>query len=208
MSGAERWLASQAGGRSSRASQDSMVYNVGMDRGNDENRSPPSAARRPSRRSTSGGHTVAWRRHFLPYIYKLFVKPETQSNDVMHHESSPGFHFRFVVNIHIGAPARTINTALRIALVMTLCNPTTHRNTDRSRSRDAGVLPGAVQHSLPQRQRAPVRGVQRPALAGARLREALRCAGDPGGRSPDRRQIRWVFAALRRRRDRHSGPLP
>ncbi len=87
MSGAERWLASQAGGRSSRASQDSVVYNVGMDRGNDENRSPPSAARRPSRRSTSGGHTVSWRRDSLPCICKSSVKPETQNTDVMYHES-------------------------------------------------------------------------------------------------------------------------
>lgn len=48
--GAETWLASHARGRSARMSQDSIY--TGMDRGNEENRSPPSAQRRSSRPTT------------------------------------------------------------------------------------------------------------------------------------------------------------
>jgi hypothetical protein len=47
-----------------------------------------------------------------------------------------------------------------------------------------------VGQDLPLRQRAPVRGVQRAARAGAGLQEALRCALHPGRRPAERRQIR------------------
>jgi hypothetical protein len=60
MPGAERWLASHAGSRAARASQDSMY--ASMDAGNDENRSPASASRRTSRPMTGPKqtHTTQW----------------------------------------------------------------------------------------------------------------------------------------------------
>ena len=60
---------------------------------------------------------------------------------------------------------------------------------DRGKPREVGAR-------LPLRQRAPVRGLQRPARAGAGLREAVRRAGDPRRRPPDGRKVGYVCGAF------------
>ena len=73
---------------------------------------------------------------------------------------------------------------------------------DRGKPREVGAR-------LPLRQRAPVRGLQRPARAGAGLREAVRRAGDPRRRPPDGRKVGYVCGAFGDRpRERGWRPSP